>query len=169
MQIAVASETSQYSPDLGVSIDAAELDRLNKRDIFPDGDNLPVGIGTIAIGQELYQKKCVHCHGPEGLGGNAEALAGGEGALTDTYPDKVIGLYWPFATTLFDVIKRAMPLDQPASLTNNEVYSLTAYLLSLNGILLTTDALDKQSLQNIQMPNRGGFIRIYPSTEENTR
>ncbi|MCB1754053.1 MAG: cytochrome c [Gammaproteobacteria bacterium] len=160
------TEAGQDSPGLGLPVDQSILERLDQRDIFPDGKNLPPGNGTVSAGRTLFQQQCAHCHGREGLGGNAEALAGGEGQLTDSYPDKVIGLYWPYASTLFDLIRRAMPLDRPASLRDDEVYSLTAYLLYINGILESdSGTVDKQALQNIQMPNRNGFIRIYPSSE----
>lgn len=129
--------------------------------VLPDGTGLPAGSGDTHTGAELYARLCSACHGGSGEGALAEELAGGEGGLTDRYPDKTIGLYWPYATTLYDVIRRSMPLHAPGSLSNDDSYALTAYLLMLNGIVTEGTRLDAASLANIQMPNRNGFYPIY--------
>ncbi len=161
------SQTSQsqpalsqhLKPSLGVAPDA---EIINDWDItvFPDGTGLPDGSGNAERGSALYKLHCLSCHGPDGQGALAEELAGGEGTLTDRYPDKTIGLYWPYATTVFDVIRRSMPLHAPGSLSNNETYSLTAYLLSINGIIDSALTVDAKTLPEILMPNRHGFKSI---------
>ncbi len=152
------TENRNKSPVLGQTISKQELDANAARDIFPDGTGLPPGKGTVSEGKEIYQIYCSSCHGLGGRGGTAEALAGGEGTLSDKYPDKTIGLYWPFATTLFDVIRRSMPLNNPASLKNDEVYAVTAYLLSINEVLGEIEQLSSKSLMAVKMPNENGFI-----------
>jgi len=128
--------------------------------VFPDGSGLPPGRGTVGSGRMLYQNHCLVCHGPEGRGGPGGELAGGTEPLTSDTPDQTIGSYWPFPTTLFDFIRRSMPLNAPGTLTNNEVYSLSAYLLALNGILAEDASLDAAALAAIVMPNRDGFLWI---------
>jgi cytochrome c len=149
-------------PGLGQPLTAAESRRLD-RHVFPDGTGLPAGQGTVAAGQALYQRLCVACHGPEGSGATADELAGGQGR-TSPYvpPDKNIGTYWPYATTLFDFLRRAMPMDRPGRLTDDETYALTAYLLHLNGLLPAAEVLDAARLMRIRMPNRNGFIACHP-------
>ena len=105
----------------------------------------------------LYAQHCVACHGPGGRGGPGGELAGGTQALTSNTPDQTIGTYWPYATTLFDFIRRAMPLDAPGSLEPDEVYALCAYLLAENGIIAPETELDAATLAAIVMPNRDGF------------
>lgn len=150
----------RWQPELGQPASAATVAAQNMT-VFADGRGLPAGSGTIAEGQALYANLCSVCHGARGEGALAEELAGGEGTLMDRYPDKTIALYWPYATTLFDVIKRAMPLQAPGSLTDSQSYALTAYLLHLNGLFDGTQALDRAVLLSIEMPNRDGFDQIY--------
>ncbi len=159
------SASAQDTPHLGIIPSQSLLDAISSTDIFPDGSNLPDGSGTAIQGRQLYIDLCQRCHGPEGSGAVAEALAGGEGTLTDRYPDKTIGLYWPYASSLFDLIARAMPMDRPASLSNNEVYSLTAYLLAINHIIDEALVLDRHSLSAVQMPNRDGFNSVFPESD----
>lgn len=128
--------------------------------IYPDGEGLPAGQGDVATGQAVYARACAACHGSDGRGATADALAGGEMPLDAETPDKVIGTYWPYATTLFDFIRRAMPLSAPKSLSDNEVYAVTAYLLFLNGVVGDATILDAAALAAIRMPNRDGFIWI---------
>ena len=132
--------------------------------IGPDGVGLPPGSGTPAQGAEVYAAHgCAACHGEKGSGGPAGALVGG-GPLnsTDRDPPKLIGNYWPYATTIFDFTRRAMPWQQPKSLTDNEVYALTAYLLALNKIIGENDVMNAETLPKVKMPNRDGFISRYP-------
>lgn len=128
--------------------------------VFPDGTGLPPGQGTATHGEAVYNQYCANCHGPEGEGHTAEELAGGNSDLSSEYPDKTIGTYWPYATTIFDFVRRAMPLNAPGSLSNHEVYAVTAYLLYLNGIITRDTVIDSQSLAKIPMPNRCGFVSV---------
>lgn len=130
--------------------------------IPPDGAGLPPGGGTAVQGKPLFAKRCASCHGPAGIGGSAEELAGGREPLTSKTPDKTIGTYWPYATTLFDYTRRAMPMDKPWSLTNDQVYAITAYLLYVNGIIGEHEAINATTLPEVKMPNRHGFIPIWP-------
>lgn len=129
--------------------------------VFPDGKGLPPGRGNAAEGEAIYQRYCEACHGSEGVGYTAEELAGGENGLTHQYPDKTIGTYWPYASTIFDFTRRAMPLNAPGSLSDDAVYAVTAYLLYINGIIDQKTELSATTLPKISMPNRHGFIRIY--------
>jgi len=124
--------------------------------IFPDGRGLPPGSGTVAEGRALFERQCASCHGERGRGGPGGELAGGNPDLTAPQPDRTIGTYWPYATTLFDFIRRAMPLGAPRSLADDEVYALVAYLLDLNGIAVG-ERLDAAALAAVRMPNREGF------------
>jgi mono/diheme cytochrome c family protein len=127
-------------------------------DVRPDGQGLPEGSGTAARGKAVYEENCEVCHGPNGQGGIKDRLVGGQGTLATDRPIKTIGSYWPYATTLFDYIRRAMPYTAPGTLSNDDTYALAAYLLSLNGILPADAKVDKASLPNVKMPNRDGFI-----------
>jgi len=104
------------------------------------------------------RKKCLLCHGADGEGGPMDRLAGGTGTLASAKPIKTVGSFWPYATTLFDYIRRTMPLNAPMSLTDDEVYAVTAYLLAMNGIVSRNQTLDAESLPAVRMPNRDGFI-----------
>jgi len=127
--------------------------------IGPDGAGLPPSRGTPKQGETVYAEKCVACHGEKGAGKPNDQLVGGRGSLSgDQVPVKTVGSFWPFATTLFDYIRRAMPLNAPKSLSDDEVYAVSAYILRLNGIIGEADAMDAQSLPQVQMPNRDGFI-----------
>lgn len=127
--------------------------------IGPDGAGLPSGSGTASQGEAVYAAKCQACHGEKGTGGPNDALVGGIGSLAPgKSPVKTVGSYWPYATTLFDYIRRAMPFPETKSLTNDEVYAVSAYILNLNGVVGTDEVLDAQSLPKVKMPNRDGFI-----------
>jgi S-disulfanyl-L-cysteine oxidoreductase SoxD len=127
--------------------------------IGPDGAGLPPGRGTPKQGETVYAEKCGACHGEKGAGKPNDQLVGGRGSLSgDQAPVKTVGSFWPYATTLFDYIRRAMPLNTSKSLSDDEVYAVSAYILQLNGIIGETDAMDAQTLPQVQMPNRGGFI-----------
>ena len=130
--------------------------------ITPDGKGLPMGHGTAKQGAKIFAFKCAACHGPAGIGASAEPLVGEVGSLTSEYPEKTINSYWPYATTLFDYIRRAMPIDAPFSLSVNEVYALCAYLLSEDDIIPKDQELNEENLHQVSMPNRDGFIAIYP-------
>jgi len=127
--------------------------------ISPDGAGLPPGRGTPKQGEAVYAEKCVACHGEKGAGKPNDQLVGGRGSLSgEQAPVKTVGSFWPYATTLFDYVRRAMPLNAPKSLSNDEVYAVSAYILQLNGIIGEADAMDAQTLPQVQMPNRDGFI-----------
>lgn len=144
------------SPNLGVEATAEQIAGWDIG-IAPDGAGLPQGSGTAARGAEVYAAKCIACHGADGAGQPNDVLAGGHGTLTADAPVRTIGSYWPYATTVFDYVRRAMPLDQPQSLSDHEVYALTAYLLHLNGIIGANAVMDAQTLPDIRMPNASAF------------
>lgn len=148
-------------PGLGVPAAPAQIAGADIS-IPPDGAGLPSGSGSSAQGAPIYAAKCLACHGPEGAGAAADRLVGGQGTLTNSAPVKTIGSYWPYATTLFDYIRRAMPYPEPHSLTNAEAYALTAYLLHLNGIIPAGAVMDATTLPKVRMPNRGNFVPAYP-------
>ena len=127
--------------------------------IGTDGKELPPGSGNAKTGARLFNEKCVACHG-ENLEGSAQApaLVGGKGTLTSLRPKLTAGSYWPFATTIFDYVRRAMPRYQEGSLKVDEVYSLTAFILFRNDIVKEDDVIDAKALPKIKMPNRDGFI-----------
>ena len=131
-------------------------------DIAPDGAGLPPGSGTVQQGKELFDRVGAKCHGAKGEGDTAPALVGGIGTLGTDAPVKTVGSYWPYATTLFDYIRRAMPADNPQSLTPEEVYALCAYLLYLNGIVPEDAVMDAQTLPLVVMPNHAGFTSPDP-------
>jgi cytochrome c len=127
-------------------------------DVSPSGAGLPPGQGTVQQGAAIYANKCAACHGPTGTEGPKDRLVGGHGSLATEHPIKTIGSYWPYATTLYDYIHRAMPLNAPQSLTPDEVYSVVAWLLHQNGIIPADATLDAQTLPSVRMLNRNGFV-----------
>jgi mono/diheme cytochrome c family protein len=148
------------APNLGKPISPSEIAGWDIN-ILPDGSGLPPGSGTPAEGAKVYAAKCSACHGPEGKGGVNARLVGGE-TIKIMDAEKTIANFWPYATTLFDYIRRAMPWPKPRSLTNEEVYALTAYILSLNKLIAESDTMDAQTLPKVRMPNRDGFIVRFP-------
>ncbi|MGB5292598.1 MAG: c-type cytochrome [Lysobacterales bacterium] len=128
-------------------------------DIRPDGKGLPPGSGSVEDGEMMYEQKCASCHGSFGEGvGRYPVLAGGEGTLTDERPEKTVGSYWPYASTLWDYIHRAMPFTQPQSMTDDEVYAITAYVLYLNDLVEDDFVLTADNLASVEMPNQDGFF-----------
>jgi S-disulfanyl-L-cysteine oxidoreductase SoxD len=127
-------------------------------DIGRDGGNLPPGSGTVSRGREVFEQQCASCHGDMGQGGVGDQLVGGQGTLATAKPVRTVGSYWPYAPTLFDYIRRAMPQNAPQSLSNDDVYAVSAYVLNLNGLLAADTTVDAKSLAAIKMPNRGGFV-----------
>jgi len=126
--------------------------------IAPDGTGLPEGSGTVAAGRELFAANCARCHGEKGEGGVGPRLTGGQGSLATARPVKTVGSFWPYATTVWDYVNRAMPFDQPGRLKPSEVYALVAYILNLNGVIGPNDVMDAKSLPKVKMPNRDGFV-----------
>jgi cytochrome c len=127
-------------------------------DVRPDGKGLPPGSGTAVQGRQVFADNCALCHGDNGVGGIKDRLTGGQRTLTSDAPVKTVGSYWPYATTLFDYIRRAMPYQAPGSLSNDDTYAVAAFILSLNGILPADGKLDRESLPKVRMPNRDGFV-----------
>lgn len=128
-------------------------------DIRPDGKGLPPGSGSVEDGEMMYEQKCASCHGSFGEGvGRYPVLSGGEGTLTEPRPEKTVGSYWPYASTLWDYIHRAMPFTQPQSLTDDEVYAITAYVLYLNDLVEDDFILSAETFASIEMPNQDGFF-----------
>jgi cytochrome c len=126
-------------------------------DVPPDGAGLPSGAGSVTEGKKVYQSQCQSCHGAKGEGGPMNRLVGGQGTLASDSPVKTVGSYWPDATTFYDYVYRAMPFNSPQTLTPDETYAVTAYILHLNGIVEADTTLDASSLPKISMPNRDGF------------
>jgi mono/diheme cytochrome c family protein len=144
-------------PNLGQPASAAEI-ALVDIGIPPSGAGLPAGSGDARAGAKVYAAKCQSCHGDKGAGKPADALVGGKGTLAASNAVRTVGSYWPYATTLFDYTRRAMPLTAPRTLTNDEVYAVTAYVLHLNGIIGEDQTLDAKTLPAVRMPNRDGFV-----------
>jgi cytochrome c len=126
--------------------------------ISPTGEGLPQGSGTVAAGREVFAAQCSRCHGPKGEGDVGPTLVGGQGTLETARPIKTVGSFWPYATTLWDYINRAMPFDQPGLLKPPDVYAVAAYILNLNGIIGANQVMDARSLPQVKMPNRDGFV-----------
>ncbi len=129
-------------------------------DVRADGAGLPPGRGSVTDGAALFASGCAACHGEQGQKpiAGAPLLMGGLGTLATPKPVQTVGSYWPYATTLFDYIRRAMPFQAPGSLTDDQVYALTAYILRLNGIVPDDTVLDAATLPKVRMPNRDGFV-----------
>jgi S-disulfanyl-L-cysteine oxidoreductase SoxD len=156
--ILAASALAAEAPHFGQPVTADELAPWDIS-IGPDGAGLPAGRGTPKEGEAVYAANCQACHGEKGAGRPNDTLVGGFGTIASDRPAvKTVGSYWPYATTLFDYIRRAMPYQQTKSLSNDEVYAVSAYILHLNGVIGADDALDAQSLPKVKMPNRDGFI-----------
>ena len=151
---------AQDSPALGTPVSDDELAQVDFT-IMPDGTGLPDGSGNAVTGAEIYLQYCFACHGEGGTGGINDVLVGGHGSLTTGQPVKTIGSFWPYATTLFDYIRRAMPYQSPGVLSDDEIYALTAYLLYLNGILDEDVELSAETLPGVEMPNRDNFVWAY--------
>ena len=135
---------------------AAEIAAWNI-DVTPNGAGLPAGKGSVSRGQVVYAQSCAPCHGATGVEGPRNRLVGGVGTLNTANPIKTVGSYWPYATTVFDYINRAMPFTAPGSLPPDDVYSVVAWLLNRNGMLASDATLDRDSLPQVKMPNRNGF------------
>jgi mono/diheme cytochrome c family protein len=151
-----AQETVQ---DYGVGRPAsAEEIRAWNIDVSPSGEGLPPGRGTVQQGAQIFATKCAACHGATGTEGPKDRLVGGQNTLATQKPIKTIGSYWPYATTLYDYIYRAMPFTAPQSLSPDETYSVIAWLLYQNGIIEEGKVIDARTLPAITMPNRDGFI-----------
>lgn len=150
-------------PRLGQALTADELTDMDSQ-VFPDGAGLPAGQGTAVEGKAIYEAQCAGCHGPRGTGGSAGELAG-RSPLNGPHPDQTVGNYWPYATTIFDFVRRSMPLNAPRRLSNDQLYAISAYLLHINGIIDEKSEMNARTLPAIRMPNREGFTRIWPDRQ----
>jgi cytochrome c len=148
-------------PNLGKPVTAAELAAWDIS-IQPDGTGLPPGSGTPAQGAKIFAQKCTLCHGENGKGGTSSALVGGAPLTSGIETAKTIANFWGYSTTVFDFVRRAMPWQQPRSLTNDEVYALSAYIFSINKLIGENDVMNAETLPKVKMPNRDGFIIRFP-------
>ena len=150
------------APRLGKPVSEAEL-RAWDISVHPDGTNLPSGSGTPAQGAKIYAEKCAACHGANGTGGRNARLVGGAPLTSGINTPKTIAHFWPHATTIFHFTRRAMPWAMPRTLTDDEVYALTAYLLALNKLIGENDVMNAKTLPKVKMPNRDGFMPKFPN------
>ena len=149
--------SSQEGVKLGVPISEEDLTQF---DLIagPDGSGFPPGSGTAGQGKEVYDRNCAVCHGPNGEGTSGNTIIVGGDMQSEGPPLRTVGSYWPHASTLFDFIRRAMPAIAPKSLTNQQVYQVTAYVLYMNNIIAQDTEIDATNLSDIEMPNADGFI-----------
>ena len=158
LALAGATSAQAQSPyGIGRAATPAEIAGWNI-DIDRYGNNLPPGSGSVSHGHEVFDQQCSACHGARGEGGVGDQLVGGQGTLASPKPIRTVGSYWPYAPTLFDYIRRAMPQNAPQSLSNDDVYAVSAYVLNLNGLLPGDATLDARTLSAIKMPNRDKFV-----------
>lgn len=153
----VSAVRADEGPGLGQVLTAEEVTAVDFT-IMPDGEGLPEGSGNAVAGRDVYKANCLVCHGESGAGGLNDVLAGGHGTLTGPVPQKTVGSYWPYATTIFDYVRRAMPFPTPGSLSDDDVYAVTAYLLYLNEIVDEDEEMNAASLPLVEMPNRDNFV-----------
>jgi cytochrome c len=161
----MASVCEAQGPNLGRPLTPEAVRNLDIT-VTPDGKGLPSGSGSVSAGATVYVQKCQFCHGPEGRGEPMERLTGGIGTLASGRAVRTVASFWPTATTIFDYVRRAMPLQAPKSLTNDEVYAVTAYILSIDKIVPQDAVLDAKSLPQVKMPNRDGFLRWWPTPKQ---
>ncbi|MEC8356385.1 MAG: cytochrome c [Pseudomonadota bacterium] len=155
--VAVLVSTAQEQVRLGQTITEASLTEF---DLIaePGGIGFPSGSGTAKQGRTIFQNRCALCHGSNGEGNSAATvLVGGNMQSTDS-PLRTVGSYWPYASTVFDFIRRAMPANAPKSLTDEETYKVAAYVLYLNGLVAEDEIMNAQTLPQVRMPNAEGFI-----------
>ena len=157
----ISGSALSAGPNLGKPVEPGEIAGWNIH-VLPDGRGLPPGSGTPEQGARIYAQKCALCHGENAKGGVNAALVGGRPLTSGIETPKTIANFWPYSTTVFDFIRRAMPWQQPRSLTDNEVYALTAYILAENKLIGENDSMNAESLPRVRMPNRDGFIVRFP-------
>ena len=161
----IAAATKRYH--LGRPVTPEELAGWNI-DVRADGAGLPADHGSVREGQQIYAATCAVCHGANGEGKPMDRLVGGFSTLNTVTPVPTVGSYWPYATTLFDYIRRAMPFNSPQSLTDDQVYAVAAYVLYLNKIVPENAVLDAKTLAQVRMPNRNGFTSPDPRPDIKT-
>jgi hypothetical protein len=155
--VAATRAQAQGTYGIGRGLTPVEIAGWNI-DVDRDGDNLPPGSGSVSHGHQVFDQQCASCHGAKGEGGIGDQLVGGQGTIATPKPVRTVGSYWPYAPTLFDYIRRAMPQNAPQSLDNKDVYAVSAYILNLNGLLPADTTLDARTLSAIRMPNRSMFV-----------
>ena len=160
VSVALSTPAAAQTYDLGRAPTDQEIAGWDI-DARPSGAGLPPGSGSVADGQKIYAERCVACHGEKGEG-PMDRLTGGVGTLASEKPVKTVGSYWPYATTLFDYIRRAMPFDNPQSLSVDEVYAVTAYVLSMNELVPNDAVMNAEALPKVQMRNQDGFVSPDP-------
>ena len=151
------SALAEEPPGLGEPVSVNDLIALDVT-VEPDGNGLPNGSGSAIEGAVVYQNQCFACHGRNGENGINDRLTGGHGSLTTARPVKTLGSFWPYATTIFDYVRRAMPFQTPGTLSNDELYAVTAYLLHINGVIDADQMINAESLPLVSMPNRDNFV-----------
>jgi S-disulfanyl-L-cysteine oxidoreductase SoxD len=161
LQAATGGVSNAETPHLGKPIDEASIAYWDIS-ILPDGTGLPKGSGTSTQGAPIFAEKCSACHGDNGKGGVANAVVEDKKIEGISASQKTIKNFWPYATTIFDFIRRAMPFSQPRSLSDDEVYALTAYILAENRLIDPKDVMNAETLPKVKMPNRDNFIIRFP-------
>lgn len=156
-QLTMGTDAKAAAYGVGTSVTSEQIAALDIT-ILPDGRGLPVGKGSVQRGMTVYAANCARCHGPDGEGSkDYPRLVGGRGTLSAGEPILTVGSYWPYATTVWDYVRRAMPYDRPGSLSPDDIYAVVAYLLFRNGIVREDATLDERTLPEVMMPNRNGF------------
>ncbi len=155
--IAIGLSATLHAQSLGTPINESQLEGFDLI-AAPDGSGYPQGSGTARQGKNVFERRCAACHGMKGEGTSVQTLLVGGNMQSEERPVRTVGSYWPHASTLFDYVQRAMPADAPKSLSSSEVYQVIAYVLYLNGIVGETQELNKDSLMQVEMPNKDGFI-----------
>ena len=154
-----AASATPPAPDFGTRITPADL--AGEYSVPPSGTGLPTGHGTVADGAKVFAGQCAACHGDALQGVKAAggpALVGGRGTLAAKKPVKTVESNWPYATTLFDYVRRAMPFNAPGSLSDDQVYAVVAYILAQDKVIAPDASLDAASLPRVRMPNADGFV-----------
>ena len=157
-------EFTTQKPSLGKIVSIKEINAVDFV-VMPDGDGLPIGSGSVESGKKLFTMHCQACHGSDGVNGINGDLSGGHGTINGPVPKKTVGSYWPYATILFDYIRRAMPYQSPGILSNDEIYALSAYILYINNIIDEKEVITQKTIVDVEMPNSKNFIWAYPKQD----
>ena len=163
--VIAGSEFTNQKPSLGKIVTISDITAVDFV-VMPDGDGLPIGSGTVESGKELFTLHCQACHGLGGVNGINGDLSGGHGTINGPVPKKTVGSYWPYATILFDYIRRAMPYQSPGILSNDEIYALSAYILYINNIIDENEVITQKTIVDVKMPNSKNFIWAYSAKDQ---
>ena len=164
LMLVVSNSFAQSGPGLGEPVSSTVLLRIDYT-VLPNGDGLPDGSGNAVRGAAVYAQNCLACHGEGGVDGLNDRLVGGVDSLLTDKPVRTVGSYWPYATTLFDYIRKAMPYQMPGSLSNDDIYAVTAYILSLSDIVDDGADINARTLPKVIMPNRDTVVWDYQPGE----